>query len=109
MRAGVMDRRITIEALTEATDAYGGRAETWSPYKVVAAQLIAKTGRERFGEKGFGSEIDVVFRTRRLTGINPKTHRIREGEALYDIFYVSPPDRRDVTELHCVRRLADDA
>ncbi|MET0154746.1 MAG: head-tail adaptor protein [Rickettsiales bacterium] len=108
MRAGLTDRRVTIEELTEAEDAYGGAAEIWTTRCVASAQLIAKAGRERFTDKGFGSEIDAVFRLRRIVGVSPKMHRVRDGKAIYDIFYVTPPDRRDVTELHCVRRYADD-
>lgn len=50
MRAGKLDRRITVERFTEVVDAYGERIKTWTEAGKVWAALDMKASKVKEGE-----------------------------------------------------------
>jgi len=99
MRAGDMDRRVTIQAYSYETDGYGGIIETWTDVAEVWAQVTQQSGREFFGAGSIQSERKVVFRVRWLDGIT-MLHRVIYGEREHNIHEVRELGRQEGLELH---------
>ncbi|KAA8606035.1 hypothetical protein AL036_16380 [Salipiger aestuarii] len=102
MRAGKLDRQITILRETETVAASGAVSKTWAALKTVRAELVQRTAEEYltgFGEADAGGG---VFRIRYHAGID-LGDRIGLDAALYDINEVVELGRKRGLELHCSR------
>lgn len=97
MRAGRKDKRIEIQALTEGKGDYGADTETWTLYKEVWAIMIPIGGREPYVSNQFTSELDTLFRIDYISGISPKTYRIKYKGLVYDIYSVLEIEGRNQT------------
>ncbi|MEX1244869.1 MAG: phage head closure protein [Thermoanaerobaculia bacterium] len=65
MRAGKLDRTITIERVTTTVNEFGTPGETWTEHLVLRAQVIRQSTEEFIrNAMGASSEEAVVFRTR---------------------------------------------
>jgi SPP1 family predicted phage head-tail adaptor len=102
MRAGLLDRTITIERVSNGTSDSGAVAETWSPLVTLRAQLV-QSGTEEF-QRAFGasSETAVIFRTRYVAGIT-LADRVSYGSAVHNIVEIKEIGRRRGLELRCRR------
>lgn len=99
MRAGDLDRRVTIQQRTLATNEYGEAVETWSPVATVWAQVQPLRGQERFAAQQHDARVDTRFRLRWRTGIGPATHRLQHGDDVYEITAVLEIGRREGLEI----------
>lgn len=101
MRAGKLDKTITIDRSASTVDDYGTPAEGWSPIATVRAQVIQSTTEEFM--RGFGqtSETAIIFRIRHLGGIGP-SDRVTFGGQAFDIKEVKELGRRAGFDLRCV-------
>lgn len=88
MRAGRMNRKITIQQPTETLDSYNQPVASWSTYKTVWAEYLPKRGREYFAADQTVAEADAVFRIRYDSGVTRKM-RISFGGDYYDISGIS--------------------
>lgn len=104
MQAGRLDRRITIEEVTESQDSYGAISETWSVFVVVNAAVQPMRGREFFKDDQRAADIDTVFRIRYLAGVHYKM-RIKYDGKTYDIYSVAETGRRDGLEIAAKARV----
>lgn len=105
MRAGDLDRQITIEAPTETPNAIGEPIQTWSVFVTVWAKVAPVRGRERFTADQVAAEADTIFRIRWLVGVTEKMRVSYDGR-LYDITYIAELGRREGMELQTVMRRA---
>lgn len=102
MRAGRLDRRITIQAKTTAASSSGEPVETWTT--VVArrsAGMAPVRGEERFGEPQLVAREQVEFTLRwaaDVAGLEPNTHRIVHPALSAD----SPEETPDARSIHDV-------
>lgn len=99
MRAGLLDRRITIQSLEVARDAVGGQVETWTT--VVAdlpAQRMYIRGTELFAAQQLHKEEVRKYRIRYRSNIST-TNRIIDGSDTLDILYVAELGRREGLEI----------
>lgn len=105
MRAGDMDRRITILRHELAGDGGSGNPiETYVPTEVVWAEVKQESGREFFAAGGIQSERKVVFK---LRWIEPEVRvhdRVLYGECEHNIHHVRKLCRREGLELHTTGR-----
>lgn len=69
MRAGDLDRRITIQAVDYVFDEYGGFEEVWTDFATRWASFTQSGGREFFAYATIVSERKVVFRCRWVDGV----------------------------------------
>lgn len=100
MRAGKLDRIITIERPTVTVDDYGTPQETWATIATMRAQRIQSTTEEFMRSFGASSEIATIFRTRHLDGITLDC-RVTEGSAVYDLKEIKELGRREGLDLRC--------
>lgn len=100
MRAGRLDRRITIQARQAGLDAYGQPADAWTTVATVWARLEPLSGAERFEADQRSQEQSVRFTVRFRAGIQPRQRVIFEGRQ-YDIRNVAETERRHELVLDC--------
>lgn len=79
MRAGRLNRRITIQARTDSQNTTGETVWTYADWQTVWASVEPMTGRETFVAQQAQSTTTVAFRIRQLAGITTK-HRIKFTE-----------------------------
>lgn len=101
MRAGDMDRRITILRYELAgDDGFGNPVETYVPTEDVWAEAKQESGREFFAYGGINSERKVVFK---LRWIEPEVRvydRVLYAGREHNIHEVRELGRKEGLELH---------
>ncbi len=102
IRAGTLDRRITIQTVTEGRDAMGGVTETWGVFTQCWASRRDTSGRERVQAGAETAMADAVFRLRYISGVTAKM-RVLEGDDAWDIVGIGEMGRREGLELTCTR------
>lgn len=88
MRAGRLNRRITIQEPTETQDDYGEAIQSWATFRTVWAEVRQKPGQESFDADQIVAETNTVFKIRYLTGLTRKM-RISYISDIYDIHSIS--------------------
>lgn len=103
MRAGALDRRITIRRYTVAgDDGYGNEIREWADLATVWAAVQQEGGREYFAQGGIQAERKIVFRLR-WTDV-AVSDRIQYDGGEFDIHDVRELGRKDGLELHATAR-----
>lgn len=101
LRAGKLDRQITIERQTETVAASGAVSKTWAPVATVRAELVQRNADEYLAGFGEADAGGAVFRIRYLSGITTADRVTFDGEA-YDIDEIVENGRRRALELRTV-------
>lgn len=102
MRAGKMDRTITIHGLTNTVDDFGTPVETWTQRAKLRAQLIQSSTEEFLRAAGVSDETVIIFRTRWLEGVIT-SDQITYEDVTYNIKETKEIGRRKGLELRAVR------
>jgi SPP1 family predicted phage head-tail adaptor len=103
MRAGTLDRVVTIQRASEARDALGVVTTTWATLATLRAALVQASTAEFLQAAGLHGEAAVIFRTRFLAGVTVRDRVLFEGVA-HDIKEVKEIGRRHGLELRTVAR-----
>ena len=106
MRAGSLDRRITIERATESRDAFNSIVKAWATLTTVWASKQETRDTERVASQEVGAEITTRFQIRwssTVSDVNPKDRVIFDGRT-YDIVGVKEIGRREGLELSASAR-----
>jgi len=100
MRAGRMDRRITIQKVTETQNTYGEPIEAWTDHRTVWAEVVPQRGSsgEHYRNPELVSTNRLIFRIRYLIGITNKM-RIEYNSDYYDIKTTAELGRREILEI----------
>ena len=98
VRAGQLDRRITIEKNTPGQDDAGAPTESWATFATVDAAVQPRQGREFFDSHQVNPEVDTVFVIRHRTDLD-ETMRINYGGKLYDIHFIGEIGRLEGLEI----------
>lgn len=108
--AGVLDRRVQVQALVEKKDAAGDVLKTdWTDaFKLWAARRAPNNLVELATTEGAVRQADVVFRVRdgsKAQTIAPETHRILYKNRVHEIVGIIADEERDdlIRILTCVR------
>jgi SPP1 family predicted phage head-tail adaptor len=100
MRAGRLDRTITIQRAATSVDDFGTPVTAWTTLATVRAQRIQSTTEEFMRGHGASSETAVVFRIRHMDGLT-LADRVTEGTAIFDLKEIKELGRREGLELRC--------
>lgn len=101
MRAGDIDRRITIQREeVVGDDGYGNVLTDWVDYAERWASFTQMSGREFFAQAAIQSERRVVFRCRWADDVTPAYRVVCDG-VLFNIEEVRRIGRKAGLELHC--------
>jgi SPP1 family predicted phage head-tail adaptor len=104
MRAGLLDRTITIERHVETLDVYGVPTATWNVIATLRAELLHNETPEAVTNGGANESIQALrtFRTR-FVDVNDHDRIIYQGAA-YDIIDVVEIGRRRGLEIRARKR-----
>lgn len=103
MRAGLLDRKITIQAKTVTQSDSGEEVETWSTLATVWAHKIENRGAERFTARQLTGNAVRTFQFRWSTTLSVLTvenQLVYEG-VTYDITDVREIGRHEGIEVDC--------
>lgn len=102
MRAGKLDRVISIDAYTEGVpDEYGNSVPVWVAFATVRAQIVQASTEEFLRSYGETAETAIIFRTRFMEGVTTAHRVVYEGRN-FNIREVKEIGRREGLELRCV-------
>lgn len=99
MRAGRLDRRITIQRFTETRSKYNESIRSWADLYTVWASKRTQSGREALQGEQVVASNTVVF-TIRHKAITPQDRILFEGQT-YDIKSLNELGRREGLEIIC--------
>lgn len=101
LRAGKLDRRVTIKRLTDGHDEIGQPVQAWVDVATVWASILTKSGAETIRADKESSAVQSSIRIRRRDGITAAM-RVHHGAAVYDIKVVLPDEEsRERIDLVC--------
>lgn len=100
MRAGALDRRVTIQSRTLTRNARGDEVVSWSNTATVWASRRDVTGREYFASSEIRADIQTVFRIRHRDGVSV-LDRVQEDGLTYDVVHIARIGRREALDLVC--------
>lgn len=103
MRAGKLDRRVTIRRATETRDDFNNPVQTWADVATVWAQQRPNRGSERFTAQENAGAAVMTFHIRFRSDVTVKD-RIQYDGREWDIADVREIGRRVVTEIDCTAR-----
>lgn len=103
MRAGKLDRSITIQSFSNTVDSYGTPVETWTTLATLRAQIVQASTEEFIRAGGASPETVVIFRTRFIDGVTT-SHRVVSAGRNLNIKEVKEIGRREGLELRCIAR-----
>ncbi len=101
MRAGQLDRVITIQRSSATVDDYGTPANAWTDIGTVRAQIVQQSTEEFIRGFGASDETAIVFRIRWLAGVQ-LGDRVIYQNAAHNLKEVEEIGRRRGLELRCV-------
>jgi SPP1 family predicted phage head-tail adaptor len=112
VRAGSLDRRVTIQRQSESRDSHGGVVVSWVDVATVWADLSAVTGREYVQAQAVQDETTVKIVIRFRSGITTGKLRVLAYEndqggspttqTVYDVLAILPSgDRKRWLQLMC--------
>ena len=104
MRAGKLDRIITVQGVTNTVNAYGTPVSTWTDVATIRAQIITSS-TEEFLSNGATDESVIIFRIRYLSGVSNLSRVLYDGDD-YNVREVKEIGRRRGLELRCERKVS---
>ncbi len=104
MKAGALNRKVSIRKSTASPDTYGGQMTVWSTYLDNRwCQVRPLSMNEQFRAQQIQAEIDCEIVLRYASGVSPGMIAVVDS-AEYDIrSVIDVDDRRDELRLLCVR------
>lgn len=106
MRAGKLDRRITLERFTATRDEFNEPVETWGTLATVSASYEPLSDGEKFRASETAAEASARFAIRYSTTVadlNPKDRLTFEGDP-WEIVRVKEIGRREGLEITATAR-----
>ncbi len=100
MRAGRLDRTVTLQRLTESVNAAGSVSATWTTLATVRAELVSNTLTETGYAFGEAANDALAFRIRYRPDLTTRDRLAYEGRA-YDLVGIVELGRRRALELRC--------
>lgn len=104
MRAGDLDRKIVIQALTVGKNSDGAPTESWSTHAEMWAKVEDLKGTEYLAAKKEAVQVSTRFYTRYVSGVLPSM-RISYDSAYYNIEHAREMGRRSGLEILATRKI----
>lgn len=101
IRAGELDRRVTLQQRSTSQDTFGQQVTTWTDVAVLWANVRPLSGRELLTAGAINAELSHVVTIRYRAGITPAM-RLTYGGQVFNILSVVDPEMAHVSlELQC--------
>lgn len=101
MRAGKLDREITIQRSTRVRDDSGNSVYTWSDIATLRAQIVQASTEEFIRGWGASDETVIIFRVRWLDGIQLSDRILLDGR-IHNLKEIKEIGRRRGLELRSI-------
>ncbi|NKM86343.1 phage head closure protein [Rhizobium laguerreae] len=101
MRAGKLDKTITIQRRGETVDDYGTVSEGWTDVATVRAQVIQSSTEEFLQASGTTGQAAIIFRIRWREGFEVADRVTYRGQA-FDLNEIKELGRREGIDLRCL-------
>jgi SPP1 family predicted phage head-tail adaptor len=98
MRAGRLDRRVTIQSRSLASDAQGQQIESWTDVATVWGRRLDLRGREFMAAEAKHAEATCTFELRYRADVTPLNRLVCEGR-VYNIVHVAEIGRRQSLQI----------
>jgi SPP1 family predicted phage head-tail adaptor len=98
MKAGKLDRRITIQVKTATRDNFGAEIIAYNTLATVWAEVLPISGREYFTASQFVPEAQFRMRIRFREDFDETAQILYDG-TVYDILYIAEIGRADGLEI----------
>lgn len=103
MRAGDLDRLITIEQPASGFDVYGATTQVWTKFATMRAKMMQISLNDlESASRGNTSDKTIVFRTRWLDGLTLENRIIYEEQA-FTVRQIKELGRRVGLDITCER------
>jgi SPP1 family predicted phage head-tail adaptor len=96
--AGDLDRRLVLEAPSETDDGVGGVTRSFVAVTTLWAQVLPQGMRADSAAASLGAALRYRIVLRRRNDVTTR-HRLRDGEAVYQILAARPSADRRLTEI----------
>jgi SPP1 family predicted phage head-tail adaptor len=93
MKAGELNRRITIQTKTVTYNTYNEPIEAWADDFNVWASIITTGGGEFYAAQKVIAQTTALFKVRYNTSITP-LHRIKYGTKIFEILSINDVDAK---------------
>ncbi len=103
MKAGKLDRTITIQRATTTLSAAGTPSETWTSLIDLRAEIVDADATEQTRDHGASTETAITFLTRFVDGITVADRLVYESRS-FDIKAVAEIGRRRGLEIRVLAR-----
>lgn len=101
LRAGVLNKRVTLQTVGTSADGRGGVSETWSDTVTLWAHVEELSGSETFEAQQIASNLTHRVTLRYRTSVTPQ-QRLKYGTRILKIQSIRNPDQRnEMLELFC--------
>jgi SPP1 family predicted phage head-tail adaptor len=107
MKAGPLDRRLTIQHKTVTQNEFGEEVETWADLATVWCEMRDVSDGERVAAAEVAATITTRFRIRHsstVADVNPGDDRLVFEGRIYDLWGVKRLGRREGLELTAAAR-----
>jgi SPP1 family predicted phage head-tail adaptor len=84
MRAGRLDKLVSLQSRSATQDAYGEQLTTWTAIADVWASVEDMTGRQYFAAQAAQNPVQTKITIRKRAGVVPAM-RVVHGSDIYDI------------------------
>lgn len=102
LRAGRLNKRVSLQTLANTTDGGGGFTQAWSTTATLWAHVEELAGREGFEAQQIASHLTHRVTIRYRTGVTPQQRLLYGSRALKIESAVNPDQRNEMLELMCV-------
>lgn len=100
MRAGKLNREITIQRFTSTVKDDGTPVKAWTDVAMVRAEIVQASTEEFIRGFGASDETVIIFRIRWLDGLT-NADRILYGGRIHNLKEIKELGRRNGVELRC--------
>ncbi len=101
MHPGQLDRRVTIQQVTDGRDEYQGPTKSWSTFATVYARVVPLEGHELFAARRVNAKMSHRVELWYLAGVTPKMRVLDGSQELEIESVIRPPERREELHLLC--------
>ncbi|MFJ3316120.1 phage head closure protein [Herbaspirillum huttiense] len=107
MRAGQLNRKISIQRKLEIKNDAGDIVKSWSELSITWARKIDISGRELEAAMSISSEVSVKFLVRYREDVEHGMRIVLEGKAYRVISALDKKGNREELQVYCAKGLLD--
>lgn len=106
MKAGILNKQVTLQTESRSSDSAGGATVTWGDTATVWAAIDPKSALERFEAEQLNAKVSHVITIRYRSGVT-SAMRVKYGSRTFNILApVNPLEKNEELRLECEELIA---